>query len=284
MKTKHKQMKWVIAALALMACGAARGNIMAPLAYDTASGIVDEFGNLLAGTADAPGARVEILSADHGVFPPNADGTPHPSNQVLAVSQIGVGIDPGAGALGKVSGALVINRFQATRLFARVFNKPTREDSSFYGDSNVYTNPTAKYEVFMIELAQTDKPLDTGDDDGDGLVNSWEKSWGTDQQNPDTDGDGMSDHHEVRSGTDPLDGASYLAMVRLKEGEDDGTMEVEWDAVAGKVYQLQFAELPGGDEDFAFTNVNSAVTASGPVASTVVTNLPVGVFRVRLIE
>lgn len=169
-------------------------------------------------------------------------------------------------------------------MFARVLNKPTREESTFYGDSNVYANPTAKYEVFRIELAQTDKPLDTGDDDGDGLVNSWEKSWGTDQQNPEADGDGMSDHHEVRSGTNPLDGASYLAMVRLREGDDDGTMEVAWDAVPGKVYQLEFAELPGGDEDFAFANVNSAVTANGPIASTIVTNLPAGVFRVRLTD
>lgn len=272
------------AAVTLTLAPAARGNIMAPLAYDTASGIVDEFGNLLEGTGTSPGARVEILSADDGVFPPESDGTPHPSNAVLAVAQIGMGIDPGVGAVGKVSGALVINRMQGTKLFARVFNKPTREASSFYGDSNVYTNPTAKYEVFMIELAQTDQPMDDGDDDGDGLVNSWEKSWGTDKDDPDTDGDGMSDQHEVRAGTNPLDAGSFLEMVRLKPGTSAGTLVVEWDAVNGKVYQLQHAVLTTGDEDFAFTNVNTAVTAGGPVASTIVTNLPPGAFRVQLVE
>lgn len=46
---------------------------------------------------------------------------------------------------------------------------------------------------------------DEGDKDGDGLTNSFEKSIGTDPNNPDTDGDGLKDGEEVNTyNTDPL--------------------------------------------------------------------------------
>jgi hypothetical protein len=258
-------------------------NIMAPLGYGTVHGIVDEFGNLLEGTGLSPGARVEILDASNGVYPPNADGTPHPSNEVLAVTHIGAGTDPGAGPMGKTAGALIVDRTKETPIFARVFNRSTREDSSFYADSGVYVTPTAHYGLFMIDVTATTNALDTGDDDGDGLNNSWEKSYGTAKDNPDTDGDGMSDGDEWRAGTNPLDKKSFLMMVRITGASDDQIV-AEWDAVPGKTYQLQHAEFPEGGGEYVFSNVNEAVTATGAVASTTVTNLPPGVFRVYLVE
>lgn len=274
----------IVAFLGGLFASTAWGGLNAPLAYDTAASMVDEFGNVLPGTLEEPGARVEILTADAGIYPPSTDGSPHPSNEVLAVTYIGAGVDPGAGALGKVSGALLIDRSNGARIFARIFNRPTREESSFYADSTVFTNPVSHYGVFVIDVTQIDRPLDTGDDDWDGLHNSWEKSYGTDKDNPDSDGDRVSDHDEVRAGTDPLDPASHLQMVRLNPVEDSDAIIVEWDAVAGKVYQLQHAEFAGDPADFYFTNVNEELTATGAVAQTIVTNLAPGVLRVRLVE
>jgi hypothetical protein len=135
----------------------------------------------------------------------------------------------------------------------------------------------------MIDVTATTNPLDTGDDDGDGLNNSWEKSYSTAKDDPDTDGDGMSDGDEWRSGTNPLDMESILMMVRISGASDDQFV-AEWDAVPGKTYQLQHAEIPEGGGEYVFSNVNEAVTATGAVASTTVTNLPPGVFRVYLVE
>jgi hypothetical protein len=43
----------------------------------------------------------------------------------------------------------------------------------------------------------------TADDDGDGLSNADENTWGTDPKNPDTDGDGYKDGEEVKAGHNP---------------------------------------------------------------------------------
>lgn len=257
----------------------------APLAFESATPMVDEFGSILAGTPTG-GARVEILSAPNGVYPPDVDGQPHPSNDVLAVSHVGAGTAPGPDPSGLVSGAIILDRTKATKLFARVFNRETRELSSFYGDSAVYTNPTEAYGVFTFELAATQQPLDAGDDDGDGLNNSWEKSYGADKNNPDSDGDGVSDGDEHRAGTGLLDEDSYLAMIRVMPSAG-GHLRIEWDSVSGKSYQLQYAPTELLGDSLNFTNVNTTVTALDAAAHTIVTNgasLPMGVFRVKLVE
>lgn len=55
-------------------------------------------------------------------------------------------------------------------------------------------------------LTDVDVPLD---EDGDGLLTSFELEIGTDPLNPDSDGDGHSDGVEHDEGFDPLDGLSY---------------------------------------------------------------------------
>ncbi len=277
-----------MAAIAALAAGAwalsARAQ-HAPLAYENSAPVVNEFGQPLSGTA-AGGARVEILSAPIGVYAPAMDGQPHPSNTVLAVAHIGAGADPGPGASGLVSGAILLDRTKATKLFARVFNRETRELSSFYGDSAVYTNPTAVYGVFSFEVSAAQQPLDPGDGDADGLNNSWEKSLGSNPNLDDTDEDGVSDGHEFRAGTELLDDQSFLAMIRVLPSAG-GHLRVEWDSVAGKSYQLQYAPSEMLDDSLVFSNVNAAVTAADASAHTIVTNgasLPAGVFRVHLVE
>jgi len=62
------------------------------------------------------------------------------------------------------------------------------------------TDETAPVEVPVIEQEETADQ----DTDGDGLIDTDEKLYGTDPNNPDTDGDGFSDGDEVKNGFNPL--------------------------------------------------------------------------------
>ena len=53
-------------------------------------------------------------------------------------------------------------------------------------------------------MSVTDKPLDDGDADSDGLANSWERSLGSDPNAADSDGDGFGDGAEQLARTDAL--------------------------------------------------------------------------------
>ena len=279
----------IIIGLATISLGAVHGHaqqIGVPLHYGMKNGILDEYGQVLPGSAASPGALVQILSEGAGVMPPDVSGAPHTNNTVLGTSRIGQGIDPDAGEIGKSSGSVLINRAVAAGMFARIFNKPTPEESSFYTDSAVYTNSTTTYGIFKIDASQTSTPLDPGDDDTDGLNNSWEKSVGSDRNNPDTDGDGMRDGPEFRAGTGITNENSNLALVTLVPN-GSGNLGVQWDAVPGKSYQLQFTAFDLTSAGNTFSNVNEVVTASSSNAATVVTNgmnYPVGHFRVLLVE
>jgi hypothetical protein len=173
----------------------------------------------------------------------------------------------------------------APTIFARVFNADHPSAASFYGESDIYNVPVRgqSYGQFKIDIEATDQPLDVGDDDGDGMHNSWEKSYGTDANNPDSDGDGVRDGDEMLAGTDPTDEESFLAVVELLPvGAND--LMVMWEASPGTTYQLQLAtnDLMVAD----FQPVNDTLTATGGVAGTVVTNgqdITEGHFRVRVI-
>jgi len=263
-----------------------------PLNFGTTNGILNEFDQLLPGTAAAPGALVQILEAKQGIFPPDIDGNPHTNNSVLQTSQIGSGTDPTKGSLGKVAGSInsLANRGSANNtntIFARVFNASALSASSFYTDSQLYDVPVYgdKYGTFFIDAQKTDTPLDINDNDSDGLHNSWEESYNTNPNNPDSDDDGMLDGNEVVAGTDPNDQTSLLVMVELIPASG-GNLQVMWDSVSGKVYQLEYTTNALTDV-VAFAPINPHVTATGLTASTIVTNgtvPPAGTsFRVRVV-
>lgn len=246
----------------------------------------NEFGVILPGTATEPGALVQILGANAGIQPPGTNGAPHASNPVFRSSRIGTGVDPAAGAIGKASDVIAISRSVTNTIFARIFNKPTLEESSFYTDSPLYAVPIfgGTYGTFWVEASQTTNQLDTTDHDNDGLTRSWEKSYGTDEINPDTDNDGMLDGHEILAGTEATNNASLLLMVEIVPASG-GNMKMMWDAVPGKVYQLEYTTNSLMDA-VAFASINGAVTAATDVASTIVTNGAVPAtsgFRVRLV-
>jgi hypothetical protein len=271
----------------------------APLHYSAPNAIVDEFGQMLQGTDSAAsqfghpvvtGDLVQILRADTGVYAPTTNGSPHASNAVLMVSRIGAGVDPGLGTSGKFGGAITIpERYSSTnvKVIARVFNAPTLEQASFYGDSQVYPVPGygEKYGVFFATITATTQALDTTDWDGDGLVRSWEISYDTDPDDADSDDDGSGDSHEVRAGTDPNSGASLLIMVQLVPAPPDD-LNLLWDSVAGKTYQVEYTTGSYTNEA-TFLPLNGPVTATGALSQTVHTNglsVEQAHYRVRLVE
>lgn len=284
----------------------------APLHIGTTNTLVDEFGLMLKGTDPGSteyslpyveGDLVQILrvftnqAGLYQLYPPGTNGLPTNAwNAVIHGDRVGRGLDPLLGPLGRFSTAVTtLNRNSLADpiyLVARVFNAPTLEEATFYQDSLMYNaqnDGTQKYSVFIPVFTSnaTTKPVDDSDHDGDGLSRSWERSLGSDENNPDTDGDGMPDGPEVRAGTDLQNPDSLLVMVQMlpyESGPSDLLMS--WDSVTGKTYQVEFttndlAQAP------VFADINPTVTATGLVAYTVITNgLDLGAthFRVRLVE
>jgi hypothetical protein len=264
----------------------------------TTNRLLDEFGRSLKGVNPAaaafgfavvPGEVVQILLVTNAVAPPDANGAPNAQNALLFEGHVGDGMDPGAGQTA-MFGFSMPNRPAGGRVVARVFNKPSLADSSFYADSQIFyvassADPTPFNQAFIPAFQQTLQPLDTADPDGDGLINSWEKSLGSSTNSADTDGDGMGDAQEWRAGTELTNRLSVLAMVELYP-LSSGLTEVKWDSVAGKAYQIEFRPGDLLTSTSAYQAVSGVITALDLGASVVVTNdtSPVGHYRVRLVE
>ncbi len=264
-----------------------------PLHIGMTNGLLNEFGHPLRGVSPSaaqyghtpvPGEIVQILRVTNGLFPPAVDGTPDPQNELLYEGRVGDGMDPGAGATAQF-GMSMPKRPSGGQVVARVFNKDSLAASSFYTDSQVfYVDPSFNY-AFIPSFSQTLQPMDTADPDGDGLINSWEKSLTSNPNDADSDGDGVGDVQEWRAGTQLTNSQSRLVMVELTP-QSDVTMGVRWDSVPGKAYQVEFRPgdllTPSGP----YADVSGVITALTEVTTTTVTNAPAnaGHYRVRLVE
>ena len=161
-------------------------------------------------------------------------------------------------------------------------------------DTLVATNPCALVVRNGGSLMYDHLVLDpNGDNDGDGLPNGWEQSYGLDPFNAadasvDTDGDGFSNLQEYQAGTDPTNSASALRIIELEPDDDD--VLVTWTAVGGKRYVLQTTTGDSGSFSNNFVDLNPAIVASGTGETTVTvlhlgaaTNAPSRFYRVRLL-
>lgn len=266
-----------LGALLLCASGtAARAQgITTPLHLGTLAPTVDEFGFVLQGNASMnPASRdlVHILWAEDSViYPPALDGTPDPGNPPVEGASASIGaltspifVEPG------IFGAAIAKPRppNGSKLFVRVFNAPTLEDASFYGDSQILTVDGNK--VLIAEITAADIPLDSRDTDGDGLNNSWEKSMGSDANRWDTDGDGVSDGDEFRSGTGLLDPNSVFIVAQITPYGEKG-LKIEWDSVPGKSYVVQYSTNNFPDSE-SYVDYDGVITADSSITKKIVPN------------
>lgn len=264
----HMRLAYILCMLLFALIASAQPPITAQIVF-TDQSIKNEHGVFLPsadGSLNA-GALVQILAlgVNNTMYPPARDGSPDPDNKVIGETRIGFGVTLDGQHPGQFGAALSPRPGEGTKLFVRVFNASSTHVSSFYGDSDVFTVNWTSNTQFNAVIAATDTPLDADDDDGDGLHNSWESSFGSDPNNTDTDGDGIVDHDEVLRGTNParsdsdLDGISdpdellsgtnpmrsdsYLAITSLKPVANVG-FHVAWATVTGLMYQIESIE-PG---------------------------------------
>lgn len=294
-------------AVLAFAAGTAQATLTTPLHIGATNPIANEFNATLPGHHAAPGALVMVLWASNSViYPPSVDGTPHALNPAVSngATAIGRSTAPSENNPGIFSLSLAQPRPASGKVFVRVFNKPTLGESSFYADSAIFTLSGNK--EFIAAVGPTTNALDTADDDGDGLHNSWEKSYGSSSSSTDSDGDGledgeehllgsspvledtdgdrMADGHEQRAGTGPTDPASFLGVAGMEPMAAD--LRVQWASVTGHLYQVEGAH---GLVDTVFSNLSDVVAAeTGTITSVILTNALQGapplILRVRLVE
>jgi hypothetical protein len=286
----------------VLASACAWGEVVAPLYVGNLIPALDQNGRVLTGSnrsADAAKrCRVELrLAPNAKIQPPAATGEAQVDNPLVSPSSVGgIGMNTGTTNSGLFCMVFPNRIEQGTKVFARVYNAPTLEEASFFADSNIAAAP-AKNKTSLALTFGAAQPLDSGDADGDGLNNSWEKALGiNDRLTSDYDGDGMSDLQEMRAGTNPRDAGALLAFRSIREetsmarANADGTaiktMRVRFQTVPGKSYQLQFASTLVGAQ--TFLPAGDVVTAAADESEIdLLVELPAGsvsgMFRVVLI-
>jgi hypothetical protein len=119
--------------------------------------------------------------------------------------------------------------------------------------TNVNGNVNTSYDAIVT--------LDEPDTDGDGMPDTWEQNNGLLFQvadaHEDADNDGMKNGDEYRAGTDPQDDESYLKVTQLTVG---GVVTIEFPAVAGKTYTVQYNDDLGSGAWAKLLNISARPT------------------------
>jgi len=308
MGTPHTTSKWrglSIFSLMLMLASSAMAyeGIITPLYVGNLVPILDERGHPLHGSnnsyAYASRCRVELrVMLDGQIHAPSPDGDAHANNPLLSSDAVG-GIGQNASRPNSGIFCMVFpTRLPAgLQFFARAYNAKTVESASFYVDSAVATVP-----VYGSSLPLTfgdPQPIDTRDIDADGLVNSWERSLGTDSRfTSDFDDDGISDYDEMLAGTEANDKTSQFTFrsIRCETGmtprkNSDGasaySVRLRFGSVPGQSYQVECIPFLKGEQDVRL--VGDVVTAGDEETEIeMLVDLPedsdVCSFRIRLVK
>jgi len=226
--------------------------------------LTDEYGQVLEGTdpqssyfgiEPVEGTLVQIFQAVDGVvYPPNAQGQPDARNVLLLQTRVGLGAAINQARPGVFSAHLSPRPMSGTKIFVRVFNASDMADASFYKDSQLFSVSWTVNTNFNAMFSTPMRPLDQADDDGDGIVNSWEKSAGTDAQAADTDGDGIPDGEEAVAGTSATSADSMFVVANMIPVEPDH-VRLTWSSSANRIYTIQRREGLNDDADFITLHV-----------------------------
>ena len=326
MKTNQTRSGWRWSIFVVLLCGAALGvllgsahaqdapttvqGIATPLYIGNLKPILDPFGRPLPGAHAGPICslvELRVVSTTHGVIRPHTDGQSQERYNPLLTPDCrgGVGLNTPCTNNGLFCMVLPQRLAGNVQVFARAYNAPTAAEATFYADSDPVNLSQAATSELVLTFQKT-RPIDWRDDDGDGLVNSWERLLGTDQPGgvspEDWDGDGMSDWHEMLAGTDPTDPGSMLAFkiiesdsspeILTRMATESTPLRVEWQSVPGKTYRLQHIPLltaidPETAEPYGFELVQEVVAGEGETNLCIwvdVGDAPTGVFRVKLVQ
>lgn len=251
----------VMTALALngpVSLGAAAPPVVSQLIY-VSQPVLDEYGVKLAGTdpgagyfgLDAvEGVLVHVYQATDGViYPPDVDGLPDSRNVLLLETRIGAGASAKLANPGTFSAYLSPRPSAGVKLFVRVFNHASAAGTSFYRDSQLFTVSWTTDTKFLASFSGDMNPLDSNDNDGDGINNSWEKSAGTNPDAADSDNDGLSDQEEMVAGSLPTDESSaFLIADMIPEPPD--RMRLVWQTESGRFYTVETMDLSQPAEGF----------------------------------
>jgi len=251
---------------------------------------VDEFQEVLQGTDPAvtwfglpfvAGDLVQILlSSDGTVHAPLADGTPDPRDTLLTTTFIGRGISPKPGAPGRFSCAINPRPGGGAKIYVRVFNAGSAQQSSFYSDSQIFTVSSTASELFVPVFTNGMLALDASDADGDGLNNSWETSYQSDPNEMDSDGDGQTDGEEEIAGTDMTLEDAFFGVANISRISAD-TLRVSWQSELQRTYTLEcLAELGSSNPPQVLAVMNGNGQEQEKLVS--VAAMPCGIFRLHV--
>jgi hypothetical protein len=265
----------------------APAGIVPPLYVGNTEIVRDEYGRPMRGTC-----LVEIRKAEGGIIrPPDTNGFTHPLNPLASSNCVGkVGMNSMSPDSGLFCVVFPFRPEVGSKIFARAYNSSTYETSTFYADSTACEVPLQNKTSLILNFSSA-RAIDPNDDDNDGLNNSWESLLGIDDRlTPDYDGDGMVDYYEMLAGTAPDDPDSIFAFSAANPQNDSEEVEVAWQSIPGKRYQIQYLpELPVLiSEEIVIIDVGDEILA-GPSEFekrefvTIPSGAVKGYFRVKLV-
>jgi len=232
--------KWIMTCLWLSA-GLAHAQFITPLHIGAASPVQNEFGEPAAGTPDATGGFIQVLTAPTDIiYPPDIFGNPHPDNPPLANATSAMGSLAGRGtnSAGLFGLSLTNRPANGTKIFVRVFNQPVLSNALYYGDSDIVT--VSDNRALAVQIDGTFNLIDPDRDTaGDGLPDWWKWIHFQDifeDALGDFDLDGMSNRDEYLAGTNPADALSAL---QIKQLASPSLPALRWDTVPGKAYRIE---------------------------------------------